>query len=67
MNVTVTIDRELCMGSGLCVMYAPESFAHDDESKAVVIDASAARLEEIQIAIDACPTSAISLMTDEGD
>ncbi len=33
---TIVVDRELCMGSGMCIVYAPGTFAHDDETKAVV-------------------------------
>jgi ferredoxin len=66
MDFVVTVDRELCMGSGLCVMYAPDSFAHDDLAKAVVLDSSAARLDEIRAAVDACPMGAISLTINEG-
>jgi ferredoxin len=55
------------MGSGLCVMYAPDSFVHDDQAKAVVLDSSAARLDEIRAAVDACPMGAISLTINEGE
>jgi ferredoxin len=67
MNLIVSIDRESCMGSGLCVMYAPASFAHDDQAKATVLDSSQARLDDIRAAVEACPTSAISLHINEGD
>ena len=26
------------MGSGMCIVYAPDTFAHDDETKAIVVD-----------------------------
>ena len=26
------------MGSGMCIVYAPNTFAHDDETKAIVVD-----------------------------
>ena len=26
------------MGSGMCIVYAPATFAHDDETKAMVVD-----------------------------
>ena len=35
---TIVVDRELCMGSGMCIVYAPGTFAHDDETKAIVVD-----------------------------
>jgi len=27
---TIAVDRELCLGSGMCIVYAPATFAHDD-------------------------------------
>jgi ferredoxin len=63
---TITVDRELCMGSGMCIVYAPGTFAHDDETKAVVVDPAGDPIESIRNAVQACPTSAISLTEDEG-
>jgi ferredoxin len=57
----VTVDRELCMGAGLCVLYAPGTFAHDAETKATVIDPEGDPIDAIRNAAQACPTSAISL------
>jgi ferredoxin len=52
------------MGSGLCVMYAPATFAHDEETKAVVIDPSGDPLESILTAAEACPTGALTVLTE---
>jgi ferredoxin len=62
---SVTIDRELCMGSGLCIVYAPGTFAHDSEAKAVVIDPSTDDIEAVRTAVEACPTRAVTLTIDE--
>ena len=63
----VTIDRELCMGAGLCVLYAPGTFAHDAETKAVVVDHPTDDIEAVRNAVGACPTAAITIdaYTDE--
>jgi ferredoxin len=61
----IVVDRDLCMGSGMCIVYAPNTFAHDDETKAVVIDPSGDPIEAIRNAVQACPTSAITLVTDD--
>lgn len=53
------------MGSGLCVMYAQSTFAHDDETKAIVVDPEGDALDVIRIAVEACPTGALVL--DEGE
>jgi ferredoxin len=58
---SVDIDREACMGSGLCVMYAPGTFAHDDETKAVVLDPSTDDIGTVRTAVEACPTGALTL------
>ena len=54
------------MGSGMCIVYAPGTFAHDDETKAVVTDPNGDPIESIRNAVQACPTSAISLTEDQG-
>jgi ferredoxin len=63
----LAIDRDLCMGSGVCVVYAPGTFAHDDEAKAILLDPSTDDLEAVRTAVEVCPTSALRLLTnDEG-
>jgi ferredoxin len=58
---TIVVDRELCMGSGMCIVYAPATFAHDDETKAVVVDPEGDPIDAIRNAMQACPTSAIRI------
>ncbi len=60
-NWTVTVDRELCMGSGMCVVYAPGTFDHDDETKAIVDESSTESLDTVRTAVEACPTTALTL------
>ena len=62
---SVDVDRELCMGSGLCVMYAPGTFAHDHETKAVLLNPPTDGLDTIRLAVSACPTAALRL-TEQG-
>ena len=61
---TILVDRELCMGSGMCIVYAPNTFAHDEETKAVVVDPEGDPIDAIRNAVQACPTSAITLVTE---
>ena len=61
----ITVDRELCMGSGMCIVYAPLTFAHDDETKAIVVDPMGDTIDTIRIAVEACPTGALSLTSDD--
>lgn len=62
---SIVVDRELCMGSGMCIVYAPGTFAHDDETKAVVVDPLGDPIDAIRNAVQACPTSALRLVTED--
>ncbi len=52
------------MGSGMCIMYAPGTFAQDEQTKAVVIDSAGDPVEAIRTAVEACPTGALSITDD---
>ena len=60
-QVEITVDRELCMGSGNCSFWAPGVFDLDDDGIAVVLDVDAAPVEKIELAAQGCPTRAIAL------
>jgi ferredoxin len=62
---TIVVDRELCMGSGMCIVYAANTFAHDDETKAVVVDPRGDSIDAVRNAVQACPTSAIKIRGDQ--
>jgi ferredoxin len=55
------VDRDLCMGSGQCVYYAPNTFDQDDDSIAVVTNPQGDDEQTIEAAVSACPTGALSL------
>ncbi|OHV30447.1 MULTISPECIES: ferredoxin [Pseudofrankia] len=63
---TITVDRERCMGSGICLVYAAGTFDHDEDAKAVVTDSAADPINAIRVAAEACPTSAIQLALNDG-
>jgi ferredoxin len=60
----VVVDREACMGTGMCIVYAPATFAHDDETKAVVRQPPGDDVAAVRIAVEACPTGALAFLTD---
>jgi ferredoxin len=62
----VSVDRELCMGSGVCIAFAPGTFAHDAETKAIVLDPTGDPAADIEAAAEGCPTGAITLANEEG-
>ncbi len=52
----------------MCVMYAPHTFAHDADTKAVVIDAGGDPVQSVRTAVEACPTGALSVsFPEEGE
>ena len=62
---SVVIDRESCIGSGLCVAYAPGTFEHDEEAKAILRNPTTEGLDEVRTAVEACPMGALQLSIDE--
>lgn len=58
---TIEIDRALCMGSGVCEVYASRTFAVDDDVKSTVVDPAGDPLEQIRAAAAGCPTGAITV------
>ncbi len=56
------IDRDKCIGCGLCSSIAASTFKmNEDNTKAEVTNPKGDDVEMIQMAIDSCPTQAISL------
>jgi ferredoxin len=64
MALEITIDRELCMGSGNCAFWAPGVFDLDDDGIAVVLDPNAQPEDKVVLAGQGCPTQAISISRD---
>ena len=60
----VTVDREVCLGSGLCTTYAPGTFSQDEQAKVVVAVPVGDSIDAIQTAAEACPMSAIHVEID---
>jgi ferredoxin len=62
--LSISIDRDVCIGSGMCIMYAPGTFAQDEQTKAVVTDPDGDPVESIRVAVEACPTGALRIIAD---
>ena len=60
------VDRDLCIGVGNCVAYAPTVFTLDEENKAVVLDPSSVDDNTLLEAAESCPENAIIIEDDEG-
>jgi ferredoxin len=61
MPLEISIDREVCMGSGQCLMYAANTFDIDDDGIAIVLDVEGDSEVDVQRAVHGCPTQAISV------
>jgi ferredoxin len=60
----VEVDRERCVGSGACEALAPDVFEVDDDGVLVVHrpQPSDDELGDVEDAVQACPTRALSLV-----
>ncbi|OAH11262.1 MULTISPECIES: ferredoxin [Streptomyces] len=61
----IEVDRELCCGSGMCVLTDPETFDQSEEDGVVQVlrtQPSAERQAVVRSAVSGCPTSAIRLV-----
>jgi len=58
----VSVDKEKCIGCGLCTSICPEVFVMGNDGKAEVKNQGASKEEEkVKNAADSCPVDAISL------
>ena len=57
----IVIDRSKCMGSGNCSFHAEHTFDLDDDMKATVLDPHGDPDEAIALAVEGCPTKALSI------
>lgn len=57
----VELDREICMGSGVCVSYAADTFAMGSDALAEVRTPIVTEVSDVEVAVSACPTGAITL------
>lgn len=60
-TVHVTVDPELCMGSGTCIAVAPDLFDIGKEGTAEPRQPVTAASEQLSRAISRCPTAAIHM------
>jgi ferredoxin len=60
-DLTVTIDRLLCVGFGDCIDEAPEAFEFDDEGIAVLTNPGQVGRERLLRACELCPVDAITV------
>lgn len=65
-DLTVTIDRLLCVGFGDCIDEAPEAFEFDDEGIAILAAPESADRARLLKACEICPVDAITVIDAAG-
>lgn len=60
-SVTVAVDRDTCIGNGVCVALAPRAFGLDASMKAVILEPADETFEALLAAAESCPVQAIYL------
>jgi ferredoxin len=63
-TMRIVVDHSKCTGLGICESIAEDVFQVGDDGSLVVLmeDISADRREQLQQAVDSCPTEAIQLV-----
>ncbi len=61
----IKVIRTLCIGAASCVAVSPDTFALDDQKKAVIKDGSQDVPDNILLAAQSCPTKAIVITDTE--
>lgn len=56
----VRVDRDLCVGSTMCVNIAPRAFALDDDRLSHVVDPHGEPVDTLLEAVEHCPMAAIT-------
>ncbi|MBL8880268.1 MAG: ferredoxin [Phycisphaerales bacterium] len=60
-QLTVRIDPHKCVGSTMCIQYAPGVFALNADRQSSVINAAGEPAERLRAAAEQCPMEAIVL------
>ncbi|MGH9178158.1 MAG: ferredoxin [Acidimicrobiales bacterium] len=64
MVLDIRVNRARCIGSKCCTHAAPGVFQLDAERIAVVVDPAGGSREQVLLAVEECPTGAISVHDD---
>lgn len=66
-KLTVTVDRNLCIGAASCIAVAPKAYVLDSEAKAIFLDTADQESPETIIdSAKACPVAAIIIHDETG-
>ncbi|MFI7387801.1 ferredoxin [Streptomyces sp. NPDC049813] len=62
--VRIEVDKERCVGAGMCALTAPDVFTQDDDGVSEVLPGAATAAGEhpmVKEAVRACPVGAVTL------
>lgn len=63
---TIRVDHDLCVGSQICLLTAPATFALDDGGQSVVVDPTGDAPDVVLEAAEGCPLEAITVIDETG-
>jgi ferredoxin len=63
-GVTATVDHDRCIGVGECLQSSPGGFDFEDTGLAVFVPSGEWTEDELRLAADNCPNSAITVFRD---
>ncbi|RAJ85189.1 MULTISPECIES: ferredoxin [unclassified Streptomyces] len=66
--VRVEVDKDRCVGAGMCALTAPDVFTQDDDGLSEVLPGHATAAGEhplLKEAVRACPVGAVALTDEE--
>jgi len=64
-RVRVIVDRERCKSVRMCIAFAPNAFALDEDSLSTFLPDGDWTLEQLEEAVDNCPNEKLTLVVDE--
>jgi ferredoxin len=66
-DITIKIDRSICVGFGHCIDEAQEAFHLDDDNLVTFADPEKVERERLIAACEACPVGALSAVAASGE
>ncbi|WP_191877545.1 ferredoxin [Streptomyces filipinensis] len=64
----IEVDRQRCVGAGMCALTAPEVFTQDDDGFSEVLagrESAAGEYPMVKEAVRACPVGAVALLDED--
>lgn len=61
-ELDISVNHNRCVGSTMCIQFAPEVFALDDAGQSVVTDPGGSARDQVLDAASQCPMEAITVV-----